>query len=66
MVFFKILNSSEASFDELWPQLRDRIVNLSQAVELLGSSFSLSVKTTTGNISSVFIELDMLQDAVGG
>ena len=62
---FKSSDSSQATFESLWPQLRDRIVNLSKAVVLLGSSFSASAKTTSGDVSGVMVELGLLQDAVG-
>ena len=60
-------NSSEnTSFAEMWPQLRDRILTLSQAVVLLWSSFGLSSRTTSSDIGNRMMELGMLHDAVCG
>ena len=62
---FKISDSSQATFESMWPQLRDRIVTLSHVVVLLGSSFSASVKTTSCDASSVMVALGLLQDVLG-
>ena len=55
----------ETSFDDLWPQLRDRILTLSQAVVLLGYSFGLSIATTTGDIHDVKVKVGLIQDELG-
>ena len=58
-------SKSGSSFDELWPQLRDTILTLSQAVVLLGSSFGLSIETSTGDFHDVMMKVGLIQDALG-
>ena len=62
---FKGNESSDAPFESLWPQLRDRILTLSQAVVLLGSSFTSTNKETSVEVGDVMVELGFLRDAVG-
>ena len=63
---FKTSDSNKASFDSLWPQLRGRIINLSQSVVLLGSSFSSSAKSTSVDFSDAMVELRLFQNTMGG
>ena len=48
-----------------WPQLRDRILTLSQAVVLFGSSVESSIATSTGDIHDVMVEVGLIQDVLG-
>ena len=57
--------TDDSSFKESWPQLRDRILTLSQAVILLGSSFGSSSVTTSEEIRGLMVEMGLLQDALG-
>ena len=58
-------SASGATFEQLWPQLRDRILTLSQAVVLLGSLVGSSIATSTGDIHDVMVEVGLIQDALG-
>ena len=62
---FKGNESRDAPFESLWPQLRDRILTLSQAVVLLGSSFSSTNKETSVEVGDIMVELGLLRDAMG-
>ena len=57
--------TDDSSFKESWPQLRDRILTLSQAVILLGSSFGASSVSTSEEIRGLMVEMGLLQDALG-
>jgi len=57
--------TDNSSFKESWPQLRDRILTLSQAVILLGSSFGASSVSTSEEIRGLMVEMGLLQDALG-
>ena len=50
----------ETSFDDLWHQLRDRTLTLSQVVVSLGSSFGSSIATTTGDMQDVKVEVGLI------
>ena len=58
-------SASGSSFDQLWPQLRDRILTLYQPVIILGSSVRLSIETSTGDIQDVMVEVGLIQDVLG-
>ena len=57
--------ASGSSFDQLWPQLQDRMITLSQAVILLGSSVGSLIETSIGDIKEVMVEVGSIQDALG-
>ena len=62
-VFQKV--SYGSSFDELWPQLHDRILVLSKTVILLGCSLGLTTTSTTGDIKDLIVNVRLIQDDVG-
>ena len=57
-------SASGATFEQLWSQLRDRILTLSQAIVLLGSLVGSSIATSTGDIHDVMVEVGLIQDAL--
>ena len=60
------LFGNQPSFEEMRPQLRDRITTLSQAVALLGSFFGSSTTTTNTDIGDIMVELGMLNTFISG